>query len=432
MPKSAASSVSGSSDKPKINKVVLAYSGGLDTSVIVPWLIENYGCEVICYCADVGQGEETSGLPAKAKASGASKLFIEDLREEFAKDYLFPLLRSGAIYERKYMLGTSIARPLIAKRQVMIAQQEGADAVAHGCTGKGNDQVRFELTFMALDPRLKVIAPWREWDIKSREDALAYAEAHNVPVSVSLKSIYSRDRNLWHISHEGGLLEDPWNEPEESMFSLSNSPEKAPDQPQYVEIEFEKGYPTRLDGKALSPATLVENLNQIGGVHGIGRVDLVENRLVGMKSHGVYETPGGTILLAAHRELESITLDRDTLHFKDVMAQRYAEIVYNGQWFTPLRTALDAFFDNTQNHVTGKVRLKLYKGNVIPAGRQSRYSLYREDFATFGQDSVYDQSDAEGFITLFGLPMKVQAMREITTGLRTGYDSPDYSKFKRD
>jgi argininosuccinate synthase len=432
MPKSVTSSVSGSAAKPKANKVVLAYSGGLDTSVIVPWLIENYGCEVICYCADVGQGEETSGLPAKAKASGASKLFIEDLREEFARDYLFPLLRSGAIYERKYMLGTSIARPLIAKRQVMIAQQEGADAVAHGCTGKGNDQVRFELTFMALDPRLKVIAPWREWDIKSREDALAYAEAHNVPVTATLKSIYSRDRNLWHISHEGGLLEDPWNEPDEGMFMLSNSPEKAPDQPQFIELEFEKGYPTRLDGKALSPATIVETLNQIGGTHGVGRVDLVENRLVGMKSHGVYETPGGTILLAAHRELESVTLDRDTLHFKDVMAQRYAELVYNGQWFTPLRIAMDAFFDKTQEHVTGKVRIKLYKGNVIPVGRHSRYSLYREDFATFGQDSVYDQSDAEGFITLFGLPMKVQAMREITTGLRTGYDTPDYSKFKRD
>jgi argininosuccinate synthase len=429
MPKSSAS---GSPAKPKVNKVVLAYSGGLDTSVIVPWLIENYGCEVICYCADVGQGEETSGLPAKAKASGASKLFIEDLREEFAKDYLFPLLRSGAVYERKYMLGTSIARPLIAKRQVMIAQQEGAEAVAHGCTGKGNDQVRFELTFMALDPRLKVIAPWREWDIKSREDAIAYAENHNVPVTATLKSIYSRDRNLWHISHEGGLLEDPWNEPAEDMFTLSNSPENAPDQAQVVELEFEKGYPTRLDGKALSPATLVETLNKIGGTHGVGRVDLVENRLVGMKSHGVYETPGGTILLAAHRELESITLDRDTLHYKDVMAQRYAEIVYNGQWFSPLREAMDAFFDKTQEHVTGKVRIKLYKGNVIPIGRQSRYSLYREDFATFGQDSVYDQSDAEGFITLFGLPMKVQAMRGITTGLSTGLDTTDYSKFKRD
>jgi argininosuccinate synthase len=418
--------------KPKAKKVVLAYSGGLDTSVIVPWLIENYGCEVICYCADVGQGEETSGLPAKAKASGASKLIIDDLREEFAKDYLFPLLRSGAIYERKYMLGTSIARPLIAKHQVMVAQQEGADAVAHGCTGKGNDQVRFELTFQALDPRLKVIAPWREWDIRSREDAIAYAEAHNVPITQTLKSIYSRDRNLWHISHEGGLLEDPWNEPAEDMFVMSNSPESAPNEPQVLELEFDKGYPTHLDGKALSPATLVETLNQIGGKHGIGRVDLVENRLVGMKSHGVYETPGGTILLAAHRELESITLDRDTLHYKDVIAQKYAELVYNGQWFTPLREALDAFIDSTQFYVSGKVRIKLYKGNVIPIGRQSRYSLYREDFATFGQDSVYDQSDAEGFITLFGLPLKVQAMREITTGMRTNFEVPDYSKFKRD
>jgi argininosuccinate synthase len=432
MSTSTPSSDSSEAEKPKINKVVLAYSGGLDTSVIVPWLIENYGCEVICYCADVGQGEETSGLPAKAKASGASKLFIKDLREEFAKDYLFPLLRSGAIYERKYMLGTSIARPLIAKHQVLIAQQEGADAVAHGCTGKGNDQVRFELTFMALDPRLKVIAPWREWDITSREDALAYADAHHVPVTASKKSIYSRDRNLWHISHEGGLLEDPWVEPEEAMFVMSNSPEKAPDKPQIIELEFEQGNPVRLDGKALSPATMVETLNQIGGQHAIGRVDLVENRLVGMKSHGVYETPGGTILLAAHRELESITLDRETLHYKDVMAQRYAELVYYGQWFTPLREAMDAFFDKTQEPVNGKVRLKLYKGNVIPVGRQSRYSLYREDFATFGKDSVYDQSDAEGFITLFGLPLKVQAMREITTGVPTDYDTPDYSKFKRD
>ena len=432
MSKTASTSDSSDAGKPKVNKVVLAYSGGLDTSVIVPWLIENYGCEVICYCADVGQGEETSGLPAKAKASGASKLFIKDLREEFAKDYLFPLLRSGAIYERKYMLGTSIARPLIAKHQVLIAQQEGADAVAHGCTGKGNDQVRFELTFMALDPRLKVIAPWREWDIYSREDALAYADAHNIPVTASKKSIYSRDRNLWHISHEGGLLEDPWVEPEEEMYVMSTSPEKAPDKPQTIELEFEQGYPVRLDGKALSPATMVETLNQIGGMHAIGRVDLVENRLVGMKSHGVYETPGGTILLAAHRELESITLDRETLHYKDVVAQRYAELVYYGQWFTPLREAMDAFFDKTQEPVTGKVRLKLYKGNVIPVGRHSRYSLYREDFATFGQDSVYDQSDAEGFITLFGLPLKVQAMREITTGVPTDYDTPDYSIFKRD
>ncbi|HEY9077948.1 MAG TPA: argininosuccinate synthase [Anaerolineaceae bacterium] len=418
--------------KPKVKKVVLAYSGGLDTSVIVPWLVENYGCEVICYTADVGQGEETSGLEEKAKASGASKLIIEDLREEFAKDYLFPLLRSGAVYERKYLLGTSIARPLIAKRQVWAAHQEGADAVAHGCTGKGNDQVRFELTFQALDPRLKVIAPWREWDIKSREDALAYAAAHNVPVTASLKSIYSRDRNLWHLSHEGGLLEDPWNEPDEAMFQMSVSPENAPSTPQIIELEFEKGFPVKLDGKALSPAQMVTALNVIGGKHGIGRVDLVENRLVGMKSHGVYETPGGTILLAAHRELESITLDRDTLHYKDVVASRYAELVYYGQWFTPLREALDAFFEKTQEPVSGQVRLKLYKGNVIPVGRRSPYSLYREDFATFGKDNVYDQSDAEGFITLFGLPMKVQGFRQITAVTHEHYESPDYSKFERD
>ncbi|HEX7567006.1 MAG TPA: argininosuccinate synthase [Anaerolineaceae bacterium] len=418
--------------KSKVKKVVLAYSGGLDTSVIVPWLRENYGCEVVCYCADVGQGEELSGLNAKALASGASKLYIDDLREEFAKDYLFPLLRSGAVYERKYLLGTSIARPLIASKMVKIAQMEGADAVAHGCTGKGNDQVRFEVTFMALDPRLKVIAPWREWSIKSREDALAYAAAHNIPVTASLKSIYSRDRNLWHVSHEGGLLEDPWNEPEESMYQMSISPENAPDKPQYIEIEFEHGYPTSLDGVKMSPASLIENLNIIGGKNGVGRVDLVENRLVGMKSHGVYETPGGTILLAAHNELESITLDRETLHYKDVVAQRYAELVYYGQWFSTLRTALDAFFDQTQALVTGKVRLKLYKGNVITVGRQSDFSLYREDFATFGKDSVYDQSDAEGFITLFGLAFKVQAMRELTTGTRIYYSAPDYSKFKRD
>ncbi len=420
-----------------VNKVVLAYSGGLDTSVIVPWLKENYGCEVICYTADVGQGEELSGLPAKAVATGASKIIIEDLREDFTKNYLFPLLRSGAIYERKYMLGTSIARPLIASRLVWAAQQEGAEAIAHGCTGKGNDQVRFELTAMALDPRIKVIAPWREWEIRSREDAIAYAQARNIPISSTLKSIYSRDRNLLHLSHEGGILEDPWAEPEEEMYQMSVSPEAAPDQPEYVEIEFECGYPVKLNGKAISPASLVAELNVIGGRNGVGRVDLVENRLVGMKSHGVYETPGGTILLAAHRELESITLDRETLHYKDVVAQRYSDLVYNGQWFTTLRKALDSFFDATQEHVTGVVRLKLYKGNVISAGRKSPFSLYREDFATFGQDSVYDQSDAEGFITLFGLPLKVQAMRDLSTNLPKGavpedLETPDYSIFKRD
>jgi argininosuccinate synthase len=423
--------------RPKVNKVVLAYSGGLDTSVIVPWLKENYGCEVICYTADIGQGEELSGLPAKSVASGASKIIIEDLQEEFARDYLFPLLRSGAIYERKYLLGTSVARPLIASRLIWAAQQEGADAIAHGCTGKGNDQVRFELTAMALDPRIKVIAPWREWEIRSREDAIAYAQARSIPITSTLKSIYSRDRNLWHLSHEGGILEDPWQEPEEAMFQMSVAPEAAPDQPEEIEIEFECGYPARLNGETLTPANLIKALNEIGGRNGVGRVDLVENRLVGMKSHGVYETPGGTILLAAHRELESITLDRETLHYKDVVAQRYAELVYNGQWFTTLRKALDAFFDVTQERVTGSVRIKLYKGNVIPVGRRSPYSLYREDFATFGQDSVYDQSDAEGFITLFGLPLKVQAMRELETTLPKGavpedLEVPDYTRFKRD
>jgi argininosuccinate synthase len=418
--------------KPKVKKVVLAYSGGLDTSVIVPWLRENYDCEVVCFCADIGQGEELSGLPAKAIASGAGKCVIEDLRDEFANEYLFPLLRSSAVYERKYLLGTSVARPLIAKHQVKVAQAEGADAVAHGCTGKGNDQVRFELTYTALDPRLKVIAPWREWSIRSRQDALEYARAHDVPVTATEKSIYSRDRNLWHLSHEGGLLEDPWIEPEESMYQLSVSPEAAPDQAQIVEIEFQSGCPVAIDGQALSPAKIVETLNVIGGKHGIGRVDLVENRLVGMKSHGVYETPGGTILLAAHRELESITLDRDTLHYKDVVAQRYAELVYNGQWFTPLREALDGFIDKTQTHVTGTVRLKLYRGNVIVIGRKSQFSLYREDFATFGQEDVYDQSDAEGFITLFSLPLKVRAMMDVSEGGRSRYAEPDYSVFKRD
>lgn len=418
--------------KSKIKKVVLAYSGGLDTSVIVPWLIENYGCEVICYTADIGQGEELSGLPAKAKASGASKIYIDDLKEEFARDYLMPLLKSGAIYERKYLLGTSIARPLIAYHLVKTAQKEGADAIAHGCTGKGNDQVRFELTAMALDPRLKVIAPWREWNIRSREDALAYAQAHNIPVSSTLKSIYSRDKNLWHLSHEGGLLEDPWNEPEENMYQMTNSPLNAPDQPEIITLDFEKGIPTKLNGNLLPPHKLIAALNDIGGKHAIGRVDLVENRLVGMKSHGVYETPGGTILLAAHQELEALCLDRDTLHFKEVIAHRYAELVYNGQWFTPLREALDQFINKTQETVTGTVKLKLYKGNIIIAGRTSPESLYREDFATFGQDDVYNQKDAQGFITLFGLPMKVQALRKIHKKKPAQYDQPDYAKFKRD
>jgi argininosuccinate synthase len=418
-------------EKSSIKKIVLAYSGGLDTSVIVPWLRENYNCEVVCFTADVGQGEEMDGLEAKAIASGASQLIIHDMREEFARDYIFPVLRAGAVYERKYLLGTSMARPLIAKHQVEVAHQVGADAVAHGATGKGNDQVRFELTYAALDPRLKVVAPWREWNIRSREDAIVYARAHNVPITQSEKSIYSRDRNLWHLSHEGGLLEDPWLEPEEAMYQLSVSPETAPDQPETVEITLESGVPVAINGEKLTPAAIVTKLNKLGGKHGIGRTDMVEGRLVGMKSHGVYETPGGTILLAAHQELESIVLDRDTMHFKDLVALKYAELVYYGMWFTPLREALDAFVDSTQGPVTGKVRLKLYKGNIIPVGRLSPFSLYREDFATFGQENVYDQSDAEGFIHLFGLPLKVRAFNGLPV---SGLDipKPDYSRFKRD
>jgi argininosuccinate synthase len=417
--------------KQAIKKVVLAYSGGLDTSVIVPWLKENYDCEVVCFTADVGQGDELDGLEKKALASGASQLVIHDMREEFAQDYIFPVLRAGAVYERKYLLGTSMARPIIAKHQVDVAHEVGADAVAHGATGKGNDQVRFELTYMALDPRLKVIAPWREWDIRSRQDAIAFANARNIPVTATLKSIYSRDGNLWHLSHEGGPLEDPWLEPDEAMFLHSAAPEAAPDKAESVEIAFDSGTPTAVNGVPLTPAQLVECLNALGGKHGIGRADLVESRLVGMKSHGVYETPGGTILQAAHRELESLVLDKETMLFKDLVALKYAELVYNGMWFTPLREALDAFVDSTQGPVTGLVRMKLYKGNVIPAGRKSKFSLYREDFATFGQEDVYDQSDAEGFIRLYGLPLKVRALNGLPiSGLQM--PKPDYSRFKRD
>lgn len=419
--------------KSQANKVVLAYSGGLDTSVIVPWLKENYGCEVICFCADIGQGNfELEGLREKALASGASKVYIEDLRHEFAKDFLFPMLQSGAVYEKEYLLGTSIARPLIAKWQVAIAEAEGADAVAHGATGKGNDQVRFELTYKALNPTLKVIAPWREWEIRSREDALAYAKKHNVPVVHTEKSIYSRDANLWHISHEGGILEDPALEPEKGMFLFSVDPEDAPDQAEVVKIEFEQGVPVAVNDVQMPPAAIIEKLNELGGKHGVGRVDLVENRLVGMKSHGVYETPGGTILYKAHQALESLCLDRDTLHFKEQVAVRYAELVYYGKWYTSLREAMQAFIEKTQEPVTGWVKVKLYKGNVIVNGRSSPHSLYREDFATFGKEDVYDQSDAVGFITLFGLQMKVKAMMEVSDGGKTRYAAPDYSKFKRD
>lgn len=415
----------------KIEKVVLAYSGGLDTSIIVPWLKENYGCEVICFTADIGQGEELSGLKEKALASGASHFVMHDMKEEFAEEHLFKILRAGAIYERKYMLGTSISRPIIAKHQVQVAQEFGADAVAHGATGKGNDQVRFELTYMALDPRLKVVAPWRKWDIRSREDAIRYANEHDVPVTETLKSIYSRDSNIWHLSHEGGLLEDPWQEPEETMYQLSASPEDAPEEASIVEIEFDSGTPIAVNHEKMSPARLLLFLNSLGGAHGIGRADIIENRLVGMKSHGVYETPGGTILLAAHRELESLVLDRDTIQFKDMVALKYAELVYNGMWYSPLREALDAFVDSTQGPVSGKVLLKLYKGNIIPIGRESKFSLYREDFATFGQEDVYDQSDAQGFIHLYGLSLKVRALNGLPiSGLEI--NKPDYSRFKRD
>jgi len=418
--------------KADIRKVVLAYSGGLDTSVIVPWLKNNYGCEVVCFCADLGQEEELDGLESKALASGASKLYIRDLREEFLTDFVFPTLRAGAVYEREYLLGTSFARPLIAKHMVEIAIAEKADAVAHGCTGKGNDQVRFEVSAMALNPKLKTIAPWREWDIRSREDALAYAEEFNVPVSQTEKDIYSRDRNLFHLSHEGGLLENPWNEPEGNMFQLTQSPQDAPDEPEYIEISLSQGNPHSLNGEAMNPVELFVKLNRIGGKHGIGRIDMVENRLVGMKSRGVYETPAGTIIHRAHQLLESICLDKHTMHYKDLVATKYAELVYNGMWYSKLREALDAFVEVTQSTVTGTVRLKLYKGNIMAAGRKSPYSLYREDYASFGEEDVYNQQDAHGFIQLFGLPIKVEAMLQMEGGDKTDYTQPDYSKFKRD
>jgi argininosuccinate synthase len=396
--------------EPKAKKVVLAYSGGLDTSIIIPWLKENYGCEVIAYAADVGQGEELDPLNEKAIKTGASKIYIEDLKEELVKDFIFPMIKSGAIYEDKYLMGTSIARPIIAKRQVEIAIKEGADAVCHGATGKGNDQVRFELTFKALKPDLKIIAPWREWNIKSRDEEIDYAARRGIDVPVTKEKPYSMDRNLWHISYEGGILEEPWNEYTDEMFHYTVSPEKAPDQAETITIDFEKGIPVAINGRGYDPVALIFKLNELGGKHGVGRVDIVENRLVGMKSRGVYETPGGTILYEAHHALETITLDRDTLHYKQQMAGRYAELVYNGQWFTPLRAAMDAFVDKTQELVTGSVKIKLYKGNAQTVGRKSPYSLYQEKLATFGADEVYNQKDAEGFINLFGLPMKVQAV----------------------
>jgi len=395
-----------------VKRAALAYSGGLDTSIIIPWLKENYNCEVVAIAADVGQGEELAGLEEKASATGASEIYIEDLRHEFVSEYIWPTLRAGAVYEHKYLLGTSFARPVIAKRQVEIAKRTGCDALAHGCTGKGNDQVRFELTFKALAPELAVIAPWREWDVVSREDAIDYANERRIPITASREKIYSHDRNIWHLSHEGGILEDPANEPEESMFELTVSPEKAPDEPEYVEIGFEKGAPVKVNGESLDPVPLIETLNEIGGRNGCGRVDLVENRLVGMKSRGVYETPGGTLLLAALRELESLCLDRESAHYKEVVAHKYAEMVYFGQWFTPLRAALDAFVNSLTAPVSGDVRLKLYKGNVIVAGRTSPNTLYRPDLASFTMGASYDQKDAAGFINIFGLPLKVKALTQ--------------------
>lgn len=394
----------------KKDKVVLAYSGGLDTSVIIPWLMENYDYEVIAVAGDVGQGEELAPLHEKAKNAGASKLYIEDLKKEFVEDFIFPTLKAGAVYEGKYLLGTSFARPVIAKRLVEIAHKEGAVAIVHGCTGKGNDQVRFELTIKALDPRLKIIAPWRIWDIKSREDEIEYAQARNIDIPVKKENAYSMDRNLWHLSHEGLDLEDPWNAPKNSLYMICRSPEDAPDQSEVVEIDFEKGIPVKLAGEKMNGVKLIEELNQIGAKHGIGIQDIVENRLVGMKSRGVYETPAGTILYEAHKKLESITLDKDTSHYKDLIAAKYSELVYNGKWFTPLKDALDAFVDSTQQNVTGTVKMKLYKGNCIPAGVRSPYSLYNEEFATFGEDAVYNQKDSEGFINLYGLPITVNSL----------------------
>ena len=398
--------------KTQYKKVLLAYSGGLDTSIIIPWLKENYGCEVIAASADVGQGTELDGLEEKAIKTGASKLYVLDLTDEFIDDYVFPTLQAGAKYEGTYLLGTSFARPPIAKHLVEIAEKEGCDAICHGCTGKGNDQVRFELSIKAFAPNMPIIAPWREWDIKSREEEIDYAEAHNVPLKINRETNYSKDKNLWHLSHEGLDLEDPSLEPQyqkPGFLELGVSPEQAPDTPTYVTIHFEKGIPTAVDGVAMKGSDIVRTLNKLGGENGVGIIDIVENRLVGMKSRGVYETPGGTILYFAHAQLEMLCLDKATAHYKELVAQKFSEIVCDGQWYTPLREALSAFVTETQKTVTGDVKLKLYKGNIIPAGTTSPYSLYSEELATFGEDGIYDQKDSAGFINLFGLPVTVQA-----------------------
>ena len=396
----------------KIEKIVLAYSGGLDTSVILKWLKETYQCPVVAYAADLGQGEELDGIKEKAFATGADDVVVDDLKEVFVKDFVWPALRANAIYESNYLLGTSLARPLISKRQVEVAHQMGANAVSHGATGKGNDQVRFELAYMALDPSLQIIAPWRTWEFRGREDLMEYARSKGIPVPVTKEKPYSSDRNLLHISFEGGILEDTWNEAPEDMFVLSVSPEAAPDEPTYVEIAFDKGNPVAVDGKAMSPATLLAHMNDLGGRNGIGRVDMVENRFVGMKSRGVYETPGGTILRTAHIAMESITVDREAMHLRDALISRYAEMVYNGYWFSPERDMLQALVDESQKNVTGMVRLKLYKGNCMVVGRKSDMSLYHEGFATFEGDEVYNQKDAEGFIRLNGLRLKIASLLE--------------------
>lgn len=395
-----------------IKKVVLAYSGGLDTSVILKWLTETYGCEVIAFAADIGQKEELQGLESKALATGASKIFIEDLREEFVRDFVFPALRANAVYEGTYLLGTSLARPLIAKKQIEIARQEGADAVSHGSTGKGNDQVRFELSYMALNPQIKIIAPWREekWRFDSREAMIDYAQQHAIPLTITKSKPYSSDRNLLHVSHEGGILEDPWQEPQEDMFTTTVAPEAAPDKAIYVEIDFLRGNPVAINGDRYSPALLLDRLNEMAGANGIGRVDMVENRFVGMKSRGVYETPGGTVLWVAHRALESLAMDREVMLLRDSLIPRYAQLVYNGFWYAPERELLQKLIDETQENVAGTVRLKLYKGNCTVVGRKSPHSLYREDFATFGPDQVYDQKDATGFIKINALRLRIKAL----------------------
>jgi argininosuccinate synthase len=394
-----------------VKKVVLAYSGGLDTSIIMPWIKENYGgAEIIAYCGDVGQGDDLEAVRKKALATGATECVVEDLREEFIRDYAFKALAAGAVYEDNYLLGTALARPLLAYRQVQVALARGADALAHGATGKGNDQVRFEVTYATFAPHLRIIAPWREWTIRSREDALAYAAAHSVPVDQSPRDLFSRDGNLWHLSHEGGNLEDTWNAPLKEMFKLTVDPEDAPDTPQLVTLAFERGVPVSLDGEVLGPVALVEKLNRVAGAHGVGRLDLVENRLVGIKSRGVYETPAGTVLHVAHRELERLVLDRNTFHFKQAVSVRYAQLIYDGLWFSTLREALAAFVDETEKEVTGEVRVRLFKGRAEGVGRRSSRSLYRQDLATFGEGMAYDHKDAEGFIRLFGLPERVRAL----------------------